>query len=357
MASSLKARLVLATTGVAALLGLGAGVAGVLPDLQADKTSIDDVRIAESTPPSAPAAPAPSSTAGAALAGGTGTSTVSLASAIELDHPPVSYTDIDTVWVVPVSAPLGEFPLAKNAAADRSCLNADAATISDCLKEKAECTDPQLKWLEEHAYRTNSRLQTDGVFLDYVQIRNAATDGAALSIKEILPKGEYRTIPGESFTLTCMAYFSAPIGGAAGSAQIRPATVDLGGEAPAIFGEPLGYGDDSTIDIPAGAPAVLNLAPGQSATLGITSTSTAPYYFNGWLEATVSSGSQSDVLPLIIKGSQNFSVAFPSNTTARLQLHGGSMCPEPAQMYPGAFKYKDLTVCTIADFLEAEGLD
>ena len=343
-------RLLIAATSVAALVSVGAGTALILPDLQADKTSIDDVRVGESAAPQ-------SSAAGAALPGGAGGAAISLANSIELDHPPATYNQMSTEWVVPVSASLAQFPLEPDAIAERSCLDNSSAVLTPCLDENAKCTDPQLAWLEKHAYRTTALFPSQGVFLDHVQIRNASTDGGALSVKGIRPQGEYGIIPGDSFTLTCTAYFSAPIGGAAGSAQARPTTVDLSGRVPAIFGEPLGLGDDPTIDVPAGAPAVVNLAPGQSAILGITSTSPAPAYFKGRLEATVSSGSQTDVVPLTIRGSENFSVAFPSNKSATLQLHGGAMCPEPILMYPGAYKYKNLTACTVADFLKAQGLD
>lgn len=349
MASSLKTRLVLASAAMVTVVGVGAGVATVLPNLQTDATSTDDVRVAESVAPVAVASPP-------AAAGGGAVSTVNLAGDVNLDPPPKSLNEASTAWVVPVSAPLTQFPVESNALPARSCLDNNDPKISDCLREKAECTPSQVSWLEEHAYRTVPRMSGDGVFLDYVQFRHAGTGGNALTIKELRPEGEYGRIPGKSFTLSCMAYFSAPIGGAAGSAQTRGTTIDVAGGVPAIFGEPLGLGDDPTVDVPAGAPAVVNLAPGQSAVLGITSTSAVPAYFKGRLAATVSAGSESDALKLAIRGSEQFSVAFPSDPDAVLQLHGGAMCPKPVEMFPGAFKYADITACTVDDFLEAKGL-
>lgn len=346
---SFPIRGVVLLSGAAALVGLGAGIVTLVPGVLSNGTSVDDVRVAEGVDPTPSSQPV-------VVAQGEGAVAAGIAESVEVDDSGTSNGKIHTVWVVPMNAPLSDFPLSSIPDETRSCLGVGPDRIDACLYDKKECTDEHLRWLEKHAYRT-SDAGPDGVWLGVMQFRNAATTGNALTIKEVQPKGTFTPIPGNSFTLVCMPYFDAAIGAAAGSMVYRPTTVDLSGSGSAIFGEPSAFGEDPTADTPAGNPAVLNLEPGEAASLGVLGKPPVQAgAFTGQLEATVASGSDTETLPLEIDGQSTFTVAFASNTTARLQLHGGAMCPAPVERYPGTLKYQNLSTCTLDDFVREQNL-
>lgn len=256
-----------------------------------------------------------------------------------------------------MSAPLEEFPIGSIPDENRSCIGVGPENINGCLAETKECTDDQLVWLETNAYKTTSPATPEGIWLGVMQFRNAATAGNALTIKEVQADGNFTEIQGESFALLCTPYFDGPIGAAATSSVYRPSTIDLSGTNPAIFGEPLSFGEDPTADSPAGTPAVLNLAPGETASLGVLSKAPARAgAFTGSLKATVESGTETDTLLIELAGRSTFSVAYASKPTAILQLHGGVMCPEPVEIYPGALRYQDIQICSLGDFMRGQDL-
>lgn len=347
---SFPTRNVLVLSGAAALVGLGAGIVTLAPGLLSNSTSVDDARVAEEVESSAPPRPVAAAQGEGIVAGG-------LADSVEVAAPAASDGGFSTVWVIPMDAPLGSFPVATVPDERRSCIGLGPETINECMTASKECPDDQLEWLEANAYRT-AFPSPAGVWLGVMQFRNAATIGGALTIKDVQAEGEFVPFSSASFTVVCTPYFDGSIGAAATSSVYRPTTIDLSASNVAIFGEPSAFGEDPTAEIPSGAPVVLNLAPGQSAALGMLSKTPAQAgAFTGQLKATVASGSQTETMSLDVGGQSTFTVAYANNLGASLQLHGGAMCPEPVELYPGAFRYHDIKICSLSDFVREQNLD
>lgn len=200
-------RTIIAACGAGALLiGIVSIVVPLVADAGKTATSTDSVEV-RSTASVAPAAPADAEAA---------------VEVIGMVNTPLSGNGPANIWRVPVDAPFSSMP-----AGD-------------------ECGPDQIAWLVEHA----EPAAPTGRSL-HVQVRNTADESGAMSIDRIRADGEL--IDGtQVVTLQC-----AGIG--EGGSQFIALPLD---GSPAVWGPPTGWEENPQ---PEGAPATLNLAPGELA--------------------------------------------------------------------------------------------
>lgn len=106
------------------------------------------------------------------------------------------------------------------------------------------CTSAQVEWLTKWGRRDIA-----DIWNGYLTLTNTATDGSAMSVRNIHSVGEFIEPKSPEVAVYCAL-------GTGGESSIIPLEQDLGTNHPAVFADSSGGG-------PQGAPATLNIAPGQ----------------------------------------------------------------------------------------------
>lgn len=136
-------------------------------------------------------------------------------------------------WVIPISAPIEDFP---------------TEPVLDASGERrVGCTDAEIAWLEQYAI-PQTPMTTN---FAYVSLLNTANTGGALSLGSIRFEGEeVASVP--------LVQFACPTLGMGG---FEPQSIVIFADGrPGVFGPGSGMPED----MPEGAPATLNLAPGEA---------------------------------------------------------------------------------------------
>ena len=160
-----------------------------------------------------------------AAADGATTSLASSLSARELEGELVTDMLPNANWREPVDAPWDTFPI----------------NAGDNINT---CTDTQVAWLAKYGRRDIA-----DVWNGYMTLSNTATDGSAMSVRNIHSVGTFVQPKSPEVEVYC-AY------GIGGFSSIIPLTQDLGTKDPAVYADNDSGGQQGT-------PATLNITPGQ----------------------------------------------------------------------------------------------
>jgi hypothetical protein len=199
------------------------------------------------------------------------------------------------------------------------------------------CSDAQSAWLKTHAVRNDTRAVVNGQphILVSGEIRNTATTGGAVSLRNLRVEGEFET-PTPRFTIECQK------GGEGAGAPPIWTTAVLGDPSPAVYMEnpdAAQYGWEGTPPDLVGTPFTENLDPGEYSQLflllsGIDDTRD----FTGRVVTDVVSGTET--FEAVLKEG-TLQVAPPQITTVHAYIgHGGLFCfPDASWVNEANFGY------------------
>jgi hypothetical protein len=264
--------------------------------------------------------------------------------------PPVKNVIISEHWVVSSTATVEEFPLEKNRLPSLSCISKDFATstaLYDCLGATPGCTPAQRDWLSKNALLVNDGLSVyEGrIALGGATLTNTSTSAQSISFKDIRLEAEFAPFADAGFSIVCSNYNDWSGGAAAGYSMSRDVILPAG-NGTAVFGGPSMYGEDLTRDIPAGMPAVFNLAAGETSIAALSVQVPYPVgTMSGRVLATVSAADGEKEIevprPLLSSGKSGYG----PRVGATLWIDGGTVCPDKKS----ATKYTTMrTVCSFA---------
>lgn len=166
-------------------------------------------------------------------------------------------------WLVPADAPWETFPLMQ--------------------QSEAGCDAGQVEWLREHGINPNTAVQG----LMELDLRNDATDGAAMTVTNIRTEGE---LSGD----VTLIWVTCQYVGAGGGPQV--VSLDFSGQ-PAVWAEPSSDGIGEAK--PVGSIVSVDLAAGQLEQLFVLLPSEQTAIFRGDIVADVRVGSEESVTELV----------------------------------------------------------
>lgn len=328
--------------GLAASLAVVAAGAGGITWLTAQKPSVDAGRIvqqAPSFPPSTEAATTPPTQ----LAVDTTTS----ADVLSLEaNPRAKVTMMSQTWIVRSGANAQEFPLEKAPLPALSCMRKDFASIKaheECLGERPGCTPAQRTWLEKNAVLTSGNFfaYEGKLGLGQVTLSNTSKSTQSLSFKDIRWEGEITPIPDAGFGIVCSNYNDWSGGATAGYATSREVLLPSG-KGTGVFGGPSLYAEDLTRNLPAGSPAVFNLAAGETSGVQLSlKVAQRVATISGHVVATVSASDGEKEVQVPLSTLDSGEAVFMNMPMPLLLVDGGTTCPK------GGAKYAGRTTCSI----------
>jgi hypothetical protein len=299
---------------------------------------------------------------GAASSGGpTQQAVVSQAASASLDDlavfvPPTPVTPIiSEYWVVNASANVEDFPFESSPVPALTCLSKDHGgweAFNGCLGETPGCTPEQREWLSQNALLTDEGLfvSDDRLGLGAVTLKNTSGSAQSISFKDIRLEAEFAPHDGAGFSVVCSNYNDWAGGASAGPATARevilPSDVGM-----AVFGDPLMYGEDLTRDMPAGTPAVFNLAAGETSNVQLHAKVPYPVgTISGRVLATVSAADGVREIELPLPALDGGESGYRQVLAPTLWVDGGTVCPDRTVVT----KYTTMrTICSFAQ-LKAE---
>ena len=169
-------------------------------------------------------APAAGRTPSAAAGGGSKGTVASALSSQELEGELASDVNSNANWRVPATAPWKTFPLTSD-------------------EDLNSCSDAQVAWLAKYGRRDIA-----DIWNGYLSLSNTATDGSAMSVRNIHSVGAFLKPSSPEVSVYCNL-------GIGGESSIIPLTQDLGTNHAAVYA-----GGTGSLE---GTPATLNIAPGQ----------------------------------------------------------------------------------------------
>lgn len=320
----------MATRITKVLGGLGAGLAivvagaGGIAYFTSERASVADGQISQQGSASSPA-PAPTAAEP--------TAPRSLENLSVNVKPETKMVIVSEHWMIRSGAKVEDFPLEERQVSALSCLKKDypsTKAFEDCLGSTPGCTPGQREWLSH-----NGILAKEGLFvydgklrLGNATLTNTSTSAQSISFKDIRLEAEVSPFPDAGFSIVCSNYNDWAGGATAGFANAREVLLPTGNET-AVFGAPSYYGEDLTRNIPAGMPAVFNLAAGETSNvqLAVTLPDRAGT-IAGQVVATVSAadGEREIVVPLpLLDGGTS---AYTNVGRPVLSVDGGTVCPD-----------------------------
>lgn len=331
--------------GLGVTLAVVAAGAGGITWFTTQKATVDAGRVAQQSPSVSPSTGQPS-VLPTQLALATPGSPVS-ADGLFLEVIPRTEMIITSeTWIVKSGANAQEFPIESAPLATLSCMRKDFPTIKaheDCLSSRKGCTPVQRAWLEKNAVlATENFYALEGKLgIGQVTLSNTSKSSQSLSFKNLRWEGAISPIDDAGYGIMCSNFNDWAGGATAGFANTRE--VLLPSESgTGIFGGPSLYGEDLTRNIPAGSPAVFNLAAGETSRAGLDlKVAHKVATIAGRVLATVSAsdGEKEVQVPLpMLDGGQAVFVTMPMPI---LSVDGGATCPK------GSAKYAVRTVCSI----------
>lgn len=334
--------------GLGATLAVVAAGAGGITWFTTQKATIEAGRIVQQTPT------APPSTASPTLP--------PTQLAVATPPPPASTEGItleviprakmiitSETWIVKSAANTQEFPVEAAPLASLSCMRKDFPTNKaheDCLGSRKGCTPAQRAWLEKNAVLAKENFYAvDGKLgLGQVTLSNTSKSSQSLSFKDLRWDGEISPIADAGFGIMCSNFNDWAGGATAGNASTR--AVLLPSEAgTGVFGGPSLYGEDLTRDIPAGRPAVFNLAAGETSGVQLDlKVAHRVATVSGQVFATVSASDGEKEVEVPLPTLDGGEVVFMTVPMPLLSVDGGTTCPQDRTF---GQKYAARTICSI----------
>lgn len=235
-------------------------------------------------------------------------------------------------WIVDPGADVEEFPVESVPVPSLSCFQADFLSnqaMLDCLRETPGCTPGQESWLRQNAVLASPRMFTfgDQLGLGTVVLKNTGSSEQSITFKDIRLEAKRSTIPDAGFSIICTNFNDFNGGAAAGHSSTRNVilTLELGS---AVFGEPSSSGEDLTRNIPAGMPAVFNLAAGETANANLSVIVPSPVgTLSGEVLATVSASKGEQQIKVPLESLDEGDVVYTSVPRLAIHVDGGAICP------------------------------
>ncbi|MFK0007790.1 hypothetical protein ACIQTZ_12110 [Paenarthrobacter sp. NPDC090520] len=258
-------------------------------------------------------------------------------------------------WIIKSGANAQEFPIESAPLASLSCMRKDFQTIKaheDCLGSRKGCTPAQRAWLEKNAVLATENLYAvDGKLgIGQVTLTNTSKSSQSLSFKDLRWEGVVTPIDDAGFGIACTNFNDWSGGATAGNANSRevllPSDAGTG-----IFGGPSLYGEDLTRHIPAGRPAVFNLAAGETSRAQLD-LKVAPKVasITGRALATVIASDGEKEVQIPLPALESGKAVFITMPMPLLAIDGGTACPQ------GSAKYAARTICSIQQLMSGNHL-
>lgn len=331
--------------GLGATLAVAAAGAGGITWITTQKATVDAGRIVQQSPsaPSSTGTPSVLPTQAAVATLGSPAS----ADGLSLEAIPRTEMIITSeTWIIKSGANAQEFPIEAAPLTSLSCMRKDFPTIKtheDCLGSRKGCTPAQRAWLEKNAVlATENFFAVDGKLgIGQVTLSNTSKSTQSLSFKDLRWEGAISPVDDAGYGIMCSNFNDWAGGATAGSANSREVLLPSG-SGTGIFGGPSLYGEDLTRNIPAGSPAVFNLAAGETsrAVLDLKVTHKVATITGRVLAKVSASDGEKEVqvpLPILDDGQAVF-ITIPMPI---LSVDGGATCPK------GSAKYASRTICSI----------
>lgn len=274
---------------------------------------------------------------------------------LSVEGKPTSSLIYSEHWIVSPGAVVEEFPVENTPVPALSCLQKDFLSpqgMLECVHTTPGCTEDQENWLSQNAV-----LASPGLFasearmgLGSITLKNTGKSGQSISFKDIRLEAEFSAVPDAGFSIICSNYNDFQGGAATGYSSTRGVILSANSGS-AVFGEPSSSGEDLTRHIPAGMPAVFNLAAGETANAYLSVIVPGPVgTVSGRVLATVSAadGEQQIKLPLDSLNAED--AVYTSMPRPTVFVDGGAICPADTTL---TGKYTQEKICSFSQ-LELE---
>ena len=171
--------------------------------------------------------------------------------------------------------------------------------------------------------------------LGQVTLSNTSKSTQSLSFKDIRWEGEITPIPDAGYGIVCSNFNDWSGGATAGYATSREVLLPSG-KGTGIFGGPSLYAEDLTRNLPAGSPAVFNLAAGETSGVQLSlKVSQRVATISGHVVATVSASDGEKEVRVPRSTLDNGEAVFMNTPMPLLAVDGEQPAPKAGRSMPG----------------------